>query len=293
MNLAYAARKRQRTIKPAESLSGGSVQVFGENIYYEASGLVEDGPTILLLHDAGGTAATWHGQLVGLAQGARCIVPDLSGHGRSEGKGFTTVGEYCRSIMGFLDALAIRWPVVLAGACLGAAMAVETALRAPDRVAGLILAGPSEGGRACGETLEITARGDAPEAFIQGLFSSSVSQVLLSQRLKHWRLTSPTVRHGDLQAVRRYPMAVSLSRVFHPTLAIWGERDPVAATEQRQLLASALHNGRAVTIPKAGCLAMLEQPAAFNREITSFLEELRPAWPTLEQPALPGGYRRF
>jgi pimeloyl-ACP methyl ester carboxylesterase len=283
---------RTRLPRPAETLSAGSVQVWGESIYYEAAGVAEAGPTILFLHESGGSAVTWHGQVVGLAQAARCLGVDLPGHGRSEGIGCTTVGGYRKAVIGFLDALAIRWPVVVAGVCLGAAVAVDVALHAPGRVAGLVLAGVSEQGRAGDGVRRRTAAGEAPDDFVQGLFSHSVQPRLLHERLQCWRLTSPVVRHGDLTALYHYPMAASMRQLDHPVLLMTGERDPMAPPEMVRALTAGMADVRVVTVPGAGCLSMAEHPALFNEAVAKFLEVRCPQCPVGPEERLSVGYRR-
>lgn len=284
--------QRPRRRKPEETLSGGSVQVRGQNVYYEAAGVSEVGPSMLFLHEAGGCSATWHGQLVGLAQSARCLVVDLPGHGRSEGGGYATVADYRAALIAFLDALAIRWPVVVAGVCLGGLIATDLAAAAPERVAGLVLAGLSENGRAGDAVWAGAARGEAPEGFVTDLFTRNANPSIISRRLQRWRQTSPTVRFADLAAVREYPIRTALRAVRHPTLIVAGEEDPVASPAVAHGLAGALAQGRAVVIPRASCLSMVEQPALFNRAVQEFVADLGPAGPRVPDMGRPGGYRR-
>lgn len=294
MGLIYSSRINARRVKGSEIRSRGSVQVEGVSIYYETAGLAEHGPTVLFLHEGGGTAATWQAQLVGLSQGARCIAPDLPGHGRSEGLGRASVAEYSQAVLGFLDALAIRWPVAVVGVCLGSSIAVELALSAPDRVAGLVLGGLSEGGRACTATREAAARGEAAEAFVASLFSAAVPWQLVSAQMTRWRNTSPLVRHGDLLAQADYPLLDSLREVAHPVLLVAGERDalasPAVALEAEAIMADA----RVAVVPGAGCLCMAEHPAVYNRVAGDFLHgRLRPTSPVIPGEGQRGGYRRF
>lgn len=293
MGLTFQSGNSHRRVRASEILSRGSVQVHGANLFYEASGTAEDGPTLLLLHDSGGSSATWHGQMTGLAHRARCIVPDLPGHGRSEGVGCTSVEEYRQKVIAFLDALAIRWPVVLGGVCLGAAVAVDLALHVPDRVAGLVLAGLSPEGRACEETRAAAARGEVSDAFIKSLFSPFVSQRLLMDRLKRWRLTGPTTRHRDLTAVRKYPLGARLAAVTHPTLLVCGDCDAIATPEMVRELAATMSDVRAETISRAGCLCMAEQSQEFNKVISDFLAELQPEAPVEPEERQVWAYRRF
>lgn len=276
----------------AESiLTAGSVYVGTESVYYAASGVAEAGSAILFLHEAGGSGATWSGQLSGMGQKARCLAPDLPGHGQSGGHGFQTVGEYRKAIIGFLDALAVRWPVVIAGVCLGAAIAIDLALHAPERVAGLVLAGIQEGGRLDPDSIRQAVLDESP-AFTEAMFSQSAAERLKREQLRRWRGTCPTVRYGDLLALAAYPVREALGRLRHRVLMVAGEQDRSLPPEQAAHLAMAAPCGEAVVIPSAGCLSMLEQPERFNRLVGDFLEEVRPAVPVVPEVAYGGGYRR-
>lgn len=276
----------------ADLLSAGSVQVFGENVWYQAAGVAEESPTVLFLHECGGDSATWNGQLTGLAREARCLAVDLPGHGRSEGMGFSSVAEYRQAVLEFLDALAIRWPVVVAGVCLGAAVAVDMARHAPTRVGGLILAGAVDGGRATERIRSQTALGQAPEEFVTALFRPDASPRLRDEKLRRWQLTSPLARHADLMAVGAYPLTQTMRQVSHATLLVAGADDRVVEPWQVQALADQLPQARVVTVSDAGCLAMMEQPGAFNRAAASFLDTLQGTRPMGTVQRRPGGYRR-
>jgi 3-oxoadipate enol-lactonase len=296
MGSVYAVAKSRRTSRrtnASDTLTAGSVQVLGESVYYRASGSPEEGPTILCLHESGGASATWQAQLQGLAGGARCLVPDLPGHGQSEGRGHVEISDYRRAVLAFLDALAIRWPVVIAGVCLGAAIAVDLALHAPERVTGLVLAGIIEGGRAGSDCRSAAGQGEATEEFVAGLFGSGASRQMLNERFQRWRLTSPLVRFGDLDALHRYPLVRMLRLVTHPVLLVAGAEDPIATPAATAALAAETAGARVTTVPGAGCLSMLEQPASFNPAVAGFLDGLRLALPIEPGTPLQGGYRRF
>ncbi len=293
MGAVYQTNSKPRRVAPSDLLSGGSVQVRGESIYYEAAGMAEHGPTILFLHESGGSSATWHGQLTGLAQGARCLAPDLPGHGRSEGLGYGSVAGYRQAVLGFLDALAIRWPVIIVGVCLGAAIATDLAVHAPERVAALVLSAVVEGGRASEQVRQAVARGEATEAYVHDLFGEGISARMLLDRVQRWRTTSPVVRHGDLTAIAEYPMLSALSAVSHPVLLMAGEQDRIASPAVAQSVAQSMPMAKAITVPGAACLTMAEQPGAFNRHVLDFMGRLAPSSPIGPEVRRPGGYRRF
>jgi pimeloyl-ACP methyl ester carboxylesterase len=57
-----------------------------------------------------------------------------------------------------------------------------------------------------------------------------------------------------------------------PTLLVWGERDTIVPPRVGEALARRLPSARLVVIPGAGHQPQWEEPAAFNRALTSFLD---------------------
>lgn len=74
------------------------------------------------------------------------------------------------------------------------------------------------------------------------------------------------MREGAGFDVRR-----SAERLQTPTLVLCGERDRLNLELSRSL-ARLLPNARFETIPSAGHIANLDNPAAFNRALTGFLD---------------------
>jgi pimeloyl-ACP methyl ester carboxylesterase len=65
-----------------------------------------------------------------------------------------------------------------------------------------------------------------------------------------------------------------LARIAVPTLAIAGEADTVAPAPMMQKMAAQIPGARFLTVPGAGHLINLEQPAAFNAALDGFLAEV-------------------
>jgi pimeloyl-ACP methyl ester carboxylesterase len=287
-----SAAKRQFG-NSSDVLSRGSVQVHGESLFYETSGRTEDGPTILFLHESGGASSTWHGQLSGLAKSVRCVAPDLPGHGKSEGMGYKSIDGYSQSILGFLDALAIRWPVVIAGVCQGAAIVVDVALKAPERVGALVLSGVTEEVLASDQTLDAVWNGDMAEPFVESLFGPKVSRRVLMDKMTRWRTTGHMVRYRDLKALRDYHLAERLTRISQPVLLVAGQLDRLVHPDRYHQVATGLQNARVATVLKSGCMSMVEYPHGFNRAVSEFVSRIGPTQPMHMPVNERGGYRRF
>ncbi|WP_433327735.1 alpha/beta fold hydrolase [Spirillospora sp. CA-294931] len=100
------------------------------------------GSPIVLVHGSFESADTWARLAPHLARGHRVYAFDLTGSGYSTRKGPYTTGHMAEQTLGFLDAMKLGGPgqrPVLVAHSSGAAVAAEAALRAPDRVGGLMM----------------------------------------------------------------------------------------------------------------------------------------------------------
>ena len=93
---------------------------------------------LLFVHGSGGSQAKWTNQLAGLGQNFLTLAVDLPGHGDSEGAPSREVQEYSDFVFDFIEQ-ALGTKVILAGHSLGGAIAIDFALRFPDKLSGLIL----------------------------------------------------------------------------------------------------------------------------------------------------------
>ena len=92
---------------------------------------------MILIHGAGGSSLGWH-SLLRRMPGIKVIAPDLPGHGKSDGAGRQSINDYACDIYDLIHALKLP-RVILAGHSMGGAVAIQTALIAPERVSGLIV----------------------------------------------------------------------------------------------------------------------------------------------------------
>jgi pimeloyl-ACP methyl ester carboxylesterase len=108
---------------------------------------IGDGPPIVLLHGITATRRyVVHGSKVLARHGYRQISYDARGHGQSEPApphGGYSYGELVADVGAVLDAAAGERPVVLAGHSMGAHTAVSYALARGERLAGLVVIGPT------------------------------------------------------------------------------------------------------------------------------------------------------
>ncbi|HEU6444782.1 MAG TPA: alpha/beta hydrolase [Gaiellaceae bacterium] len=113
------------------------VRANGVRLYYEEHG---SGEPIVGLHGAGSSAAFWVDAARELAKRGRTILYDRRGHFRSERPEpyATDVHEQADDAAALIDALSAA-PAVVIGRSYGGAVALDLALRHPDRVRALVL----------------------------------------------------------------------------------------------------------------------------------------------------------
>jgi pimeloyl-ACP methyl ester carboxylesterase len=112
-------------------------RVNGVSLYYEEHGT---GEPIVCLHGAGSSAAVWSDAVTELAKHGRTIAYDRRGHSRSERPEphATNVHEQADDAAALVGALGAA-PAIVIGRSYGGAVAIDLALRYPDRVRALVL----------------------------------------------------------------------------------------------------------------------------------------------------------
>jgi pimeloyl-ACP methyl ester carboxylesterase len=253
------------------------------------------GPVVLLLHGFLHSAWTWRETIEALAPRHRVIAPDLLGFGRSDthspGRGAEAHAlPYLReSVHHVLNALGVGRLAAVVGNSLGAAIAVDLALREPSRVERLALTNPFLWPlRLPGRALQLLAlqafaplyRATAGDSrFVTWALRASAYRIPvdgeilagfhhLGRRGSH-AAACHTARH--LRGVAE--LAARMRRaILPPTFVLWGERDRILRASYRRRIETILPAASWVTWPQAGHCPHEEQPADFLRLLEHHLE---------------------
>lgn len=98
-------------------------------------------PTAVFIHGAGHDHSVWTLQSrYFAAHGWNSVVPDLPGHGQSDGPQRDSIETLADWIVALLDALAVD-KAVLIGHSMGSLIALQTAANAPERISATALVG--------------------------------------------------------------------------------------------------------------------------------------------------------
>jgi pimeloyl-ACP methyl ester carboxylesterase len=230
---------------------------------------------LVFVHGAGLSATIWQYQLKFFSD-ARAV--DLPGHGSSDTDPLDTISDYA-SWLGNKIRAAGPEPVTLVGHSMGSLIALETAARNADMVAGLVLIATAAEMPVDPDLLEAAHNRDTTAAAM--IIKWSLPRHSGYGRPKDWviRMSSDFMAAAesgilatDLAACDHYRDTVAMAgRVRCPTLLILGEKDTMTRPSAAQPIATALTDARIVMVEKAGHMLPLETPDGVNEAISLFL----------------------
>lgn len=251
------------------------------------------GQPILLVHGFGTCSFVWRniGPQIALANCTGFAV-DLFGYGESDRPmdadyGIAAQAEYLDRA---LTALRVSRATVV-GLDLGAAVALRFAATQPDRVDKLVLINPIAFDAVPADDVKAlqknTARfalqvsrgvmGAAP--LMRDLLQKSVADPARMPETLVARYMAPYVgREGvdHLLRVSRFVDGeameeINLRALPHPTLVVWGDRDPWASSKIGDQLADTIGGSRLVHLPSAGRLVPEDAPETLSQLLLDFV----------------------
>jgi pimeloyl-ACP methyl ester carboxylesterase len=234
----------------------------------------------VLLHGWAGSRRSFAALIPLLARHARLVAADQRGHGNADKP---TTGYDLPTLAGDLLSLLdlMELPrVVLVGASSGGYVAQQVALDAPDRVAGLVLAGtprdlrgrppfadeldrlhdPIDPAWARRFTAGLTDLGRLPSWYVDVLVEDS-----LRLPAAIWKASL----HGLITSIPPTDLGV----IDVPTLVVSGGRDQLVG-EQTAALVAAIPGAQWIEYPDTGHLVLEEQPAPLSADIAAFLSDI-------------------
>lgn len=237
----------------------------------------EDAPLVVLGPSLGTTMDLWLPQLPALTRAWRVLRYDLPGHGGAPvPDGPFTVDDLAGGVLSLLDALGAE-RAAYAGVSLGGAVGTALALRAPGRVASLVLCCTSprfgEPGPWRERAALVRRDGVGPVAdsaagrwFTPGFTGAEPYVAML-------RATDPEGYAACCDALAGFDATARLGAVTAPTLVIAGAQDgPTPPAGHADRLAAGIPGARLAVVDGAGHLANVERPAAVTEEIAAHLE---------------------
>jgi pimeloyl-ACP methyl ester carboxylesterase len=258
-------------------------EVSGGQLYYEMAGA---GHPLVLTHEGIADHRMYDDQFAVFAERYQTIRYDLRGFGQSSVP--TAPFSYADDLAELLGALGVARAHML-GMSMGGAASVDFALSHPAMVSALVLAGSALGGfpmpdpsdnPIAAEFAAAKAAKDYPRlaelavrVWVVGA-GRTADEVdpLVRQRVAEMELHN-LAREADEDYTRELepPAYGRLGAIHVPTLVIVGDRDIPPILRVADALASGIAGARKVVMPNTAHVPNMEQPAAFNQLVLSFL----------------------
>ena len=256
----------------------------GVSIFFEESGA---GKPLVLGHSFLCDGAMWAPQLGPLAARARIVNVDLRGHGRSGAVRHPfTLYDAVDDVLAVLDHVGIE-RAVWAGLSIGGMVALRAALRAPDRVAALILLDTDAGAERLVKKLRYRVLSLGAGLFGMRPFLPAILPLMFGRTtlranaplVEDWRSRFASVDVPSIRVVLegllgRDSVLDQLARIRVPALVLTGEEDKAIPSALTAEIAARLPDAALVRIPGAGHLSTLEQPEAVTEAMLGFMDRL-------------------
>lgn len=269
---------------PGEPAEATFIEIAGARVRYVDVG---SGPAVVMLHGFGSSLENWSGLIPQLAGKRRVIALDLKGFGWTD----RPAGDYSPAaqaelVLALLDARGVKDADVVAHSW-GSSVALELALRAPERVGRIALYDAwvyeeqlpmfFHWARApgVGEVLFALFWGQRADERMALAFHDRRYITEASVEEVERGLARPGTKAAALAAVRgqRYAQVQNRYRTIdRPVLLLWGREDRVTPLSVGERLSRELRRATLKVYPGCGHFPMREAAAASDADLLRFLE---------------------
>lgn len=256
----------------------------GIETYYEIHGR-EGAPWLTFSHSLACSVRMWDEQARAFGGRYRILLYDTRGHGASAAPpGPYTLDGLAGDLKGLLDHLRIERTHFI-GLSMGGMIGQTFGLRHPQVFASLTLADTTSRYTAADQPVWMDRIRTAETQGMQPLVAPTLgrwftepfhkSRPDVVQRIGALIAATPVAGYtGCCHALPQINVSGRLKEIRCPILVLCGEQDPSTPPAMAREIHENAPGSKLVLIPQAAHLSNLEQPEAFNRALSQFLEGL-------------------
>ena len=239
---------------------------------------------LVFLHGIGGAARGWRGQLIAFSNRYRAIAWDMPGYGGSMALPEVSIATLADALNDFLQQVGITRPI-LVGHSIGGMIVQQWLTKNTGIAAAVVLAQTSpafgkSGGdwqrEFIGARLGPLDRGETMISLAPALVQELVGDAPDVSGMELARECMAAVPEASYRAcmlaLLGFDQRAALRNITVPTLVLSGSRDKNAPAPMMAKMASYIPSASYFELEGVGHLSNLEQPAAFNAALDSFLK---------------------
>jgi 3-oxoadipate enol-lactonase len=275
--LTLAAPAVSKAPKKGSETSVAYIESNGISFHYRVEG---KGPTVILLHEIGGSLDSWDGIVPALAERYTVFRYDQRGFGLTEKvRAPYTQGDLVDDLDALISVLGLKAPFHIVSLAASSMQALTFNDRHPDQVGSLIFCNPAPGVAADrAATLEAVAE-KAEQGGIRAIIPAMLDKSYppeLSDRETyeayrgHYMANDPVGFGLAFRMMARTNMIGSLAAIKAPTLVIAGSKDFIRAVSVTEGIAKQIPNAR-FEIIEAGHFMPTTSPKALRELLLDFL----------------------
>ena len=277
-------------------LTNSHVEYRGYHIAFHRAG---KGHPIIMIHNGGSSHVIWKRQISYFSKNFQVNALDLLGFGDSDRPAIPyTLGLYVDLLNDFIEQHDFQAPILM-GNCIGASIALEFALRNPQKVGPMILCNVCGGAAMMkhAQAFMFSKEGRAYSAttykrmFVFSRLNFIKKRVLarlygslpieeneiyhaLFKGMDHPMQTqSRLMLLAGIDTFNKFDAFQGDSAKLPPILVCWGADNRVLPLERGKLFIQSLKPAKRIIYPQLGHLLMAENPTRFNRDVEIFLRE--------------------
>lgn len=244
------------------------------------------GELLIFMHGIGGNRTNWADQLTLFSDSFHAVAWDARGYGESDDyDGPLDFGDFAADLRKLIDHFGVD-RAHLCGLSMGGRIAQDFYARHPDRVATLSLVATFHGFQNFTDEerqrfvdlrkkplLEGKEPKDIAPVVAKTLIGPNASDAQFERLVASMAALHKESYIKTVEATTYYNRTADLDKIRVPTLLVYGEHDSLTRPELGKEMQAHIKGSEMVVIDDSGHLINLEQPAAFNRALSAFLDK--------------------